>query len=207
MSNAARTGDWIQTASGGRFWPLDPLPEDVLIEDIAHALSLICRFGGHCREFYSVAQHSVLVSRLCPNFPLHGLLHDAAEAYLGDLPRPTKRGFREAGITAYDYAEQAIMGVVSARFWLSWTGGAAEEVKAADEVMLATEAVTLMRPLDQGWRTDFSKALPDGVIPWPCYTAEASFLASYRLLCSSQENPPEAGFLGRVSDMMNESES
>ena len=58
-----RKGDWMQTATGGVFWPVDPRPEDVEIEDIAHALSLICRYCGHVREFYSVAQHSVLVAR------------------------------------------------------------------------------------------------------------------------------------------------
>ena len=58
----ARVGDWIQVYTGGQFWPLDPRPEEIHIEDIAHALALTCRFTGHCREFYSVAQHSLLVS-------------------------------------------------------------------------------------------------------------------------------------------------
>ncbi len=55
-------GDWMQTATGRQFWPMDPRPHEVFIEDIAHALSMICRFGGHCRRFYSVAEHSVLIS-------------------------------------------------------------------------------------------------------------------------------------------------
>ena len=87
-----RVGDWIQTMSGVIFYPLDPRPEEIRIEDIAHALSHQCRFAGHCREFYSVAEHSVRVSRELPQeFMLWGLLHDASEAYLVDLPRPIKR--------------------------------------------------------------------------------------------------------------------
>lgn len=66
MLDEARIGDWMQTASGRMFWPVDPRPEDVEINDIAHALSLTCRYCGHVREFYSVAQHSVLVSDAAP---------------------------------------------------------------------------------------------------------------------------------------------
>lgn len=59
-----RAGDWMQTFTGRQFWPMDPRPEDLDILDIAHALSLLCRFGGHCQRFYSVAEHSVHVSTL-----------------------------------------------------------------------------------------------------------------------------------------------
>src|ERR1017187_10636100 len=77
----------ITTFSGIHFWPLLPNPADIRIEDIAHALSNQCRFAGHAREFYSVAEHSVRVSQLCPpEDALWGLLHDASEAYLTDVP-------------------------------------------------------------------------------------------------------------------------
>ena len=70
---------FIGTFSGLRFWPLDPNPEKILIDDIAHALAHQCRFGGHASRFYSVAEHSVHVSRLClPEHALWGLLHDVA---------------------------------------------------------------------------------------------------------------------------------
>lgn len=86
-----RLGDWAQSFTGRKFWPGDPRPEDVCLEDIAHALAHVCRFGGHVPVAYSVAQHSVLVSHVCP--PAHalvGLMHDATEAYLGDVIRPLK---------------------------------------------------------------------------------------------------------------------
>lgn len=86
-----RIGNWIQTRSGRPFWPMDPRASDIDITDIAHALSNLCRYGGHCRRFYSVAEHSVLVSQVvAPQFALEALLHDATEAYLVDLPKPIK---------------------------------------------------------------------------------------------------------------------
>lgn len=96
-----RRGEWILTFSGERFYPFSPAPEEVKTKDIAHALANICRFNGHTRGFYSVAAHSVHVSRLVPpEFALEALLHDAAEAYVGDMVRPLKRGlpaFEEVG--------------------------------------------------------------------------------------------------------------
>lgn len=79
------------TFSGKRFYPLDPAVEDISIMDIAHGLSNVCRYGGQCKEFYSVAQHSVLVSRVVsPENARWGLLHDASEAYIGDIIAPLK---------------------------------------------------------------------------------------------------------------------
>jgi len=92
-----RIGDFIETFTGKQFWPLDPRPEDVDISDIAHSLSMQCRFNGHCSRFYSVAEHSIIVAKelaardYYPGVQLRGLLHDAAEAYICDIPRPIKR--------------------------------------------------------------------------------------------------------------------
>ncbi|MEM7200275.1 MAG: phosphohydrolase [Planctomycetota bacterium] len=84
---------YIETYTGRRFYITDPAP-DFNIQDIAHALSLTCRYGGHCKRFYSVAEHSVLVARIMEHCafgdPLEGLLHDATEAYVGDMPAPFK---------------------------------------------------------------------------------------------------------------------
>ena len=94
-------GDWMVTASGVHAYPADPQRTDIRIQDIAHALARICRFGGHVRvPHYSVAQHSVLVSRLVPPpMALVGLLHDAAETYTGDVVKPFKRSLY---VRAYD---------------------------------------------------------------------------------------------------------
>src|SRR5271165_5200280 len=87
---------YLSTYTGKKFFPYDPRPEQICIEDIAHGLSMLCRFVGQCRFFSSVAEHSIAVARLLPaNLKLFGLLHDASEAYLADLPRPVKAGLPE----------------------------------------------------------------------------------------------------------------
>lgn len=83
----------LTTYSGHHFDPLCPDPDLICIEDIAHALSNVCRYGGHADMFYSVAQHSSLMSSYCPHRLARAcLLHDAAEAYVGDMVRPIKHG-------------------------------------------------------------------------------------------------------------------
>ena len=131
---------FIGTFSGLRFWPLDPNPEKILIADIAHALAHQCRFGGHSSKFYSVAEHSVHVSQLClPEHALWGLLHDASEAYLVDLPRPLKL---LPEFAAYREAERRLQRAVAVRFGLAPEQPA--RVTAADDTMLWIEAHSLL---------------------------------------------------------------
>lgn len=90
--SAERQGHYMRTFTGRQYWPLDPRPEDVCVEDIAHALAHQARFNGHTKRFYSVAEHSVICSlqHTDANTCFELLMHDAAETYTGDLIRPMK---------------------------------------------------------------------------------------------------------------------
>ena len=138
-----RTGDWMQTYTGRQFWPLDPRADEVDINDIAHSLSNMCRFAGHVRRFYSVAEHCVRVSWLAPvenpRLALAALLHDATEAYVVDVPRPLKRF-----LSGYKEIEDRVARAVEERFGLDAGSLDHPEVKFWDEVLLATEARDLM---------------------------------------------------------------
>ena len=174
-----RIGDWMQTAHGRLFWPLDPRADEVHVDDIAHALANQCRFAGHCREFYSVAQHSVLVSYEVPvEDALWGLLHDASEAYLVDLPRPVKRA-SEIG-DAYMRAETAVMAAICDRFRLSREQPAS--IKLADDVLLMTEARDLMAPPPTPWRESGVKPLPSPIAAWTPQRARERFLDRFEEL-------------------------
>ena len=134
----------LSMSSGRYFDLLDPDNSKITIEDVAHPLSMICRFGGHTAVFYSVAQHSVYVSRLVPQeFALAGLLHDAPEAFLGDIPRPLK-----ALLPDYKRLEAVISPALLLRF------GVVELppcVHDADLIALATERRDLMLEQAQPW--------------------------------------------------------
>ena len=142
MTESTSPDPVIETYTGGRFRPFDPRPADVCLPDIAAGLAHTCRFGGHCRQFYSVAQHSLHVSREFdePRLQLLALLHDAGEAYVGDIPRPVK-----AELDQIERVEAAIREAV-------WTAlgvdppaaGEWERVMAADDRLLAYEADRLL---------------------------------------------------------------
>jgi 5'-deoxynucleotidase YfbR-like HD superfamily hydrolase len=178
---ADRRGDWIQTYSGGMFWPLDPRSEEINIEDVAHALSMQCRFGGHCLRFYSVAEHSVLVSRVVPpRMALMGLLHDATEAYVADVPRPLKRflaGYREA--------EGGVWKAVAARFGLP--SDLPPEIKEADDAVLVAEAEQVMASPPTAW-SGTQKAARVEVVGMSPHQAKQTFLSRFNELTSEASN-------------------
>lgn len=171
---------WIETYSGKKFHILNPSPDEIFIEDIAHALSLQCRFNGHTRNFYSVAQHSVYVSKIVPpEDALWGLLHDASEAYIMDMTRPMKR-FTEAG-AAYMKVEAGVMAAICQRFKLN--PEQPESVHKADNRMLFTEKNQLMAALkwDTNWAEN-EKAADIVITSWSPTFAENLFLSRFEEL-------------------------
>lgn len=158
---------WTQTYTGKIFRPLEPKEEDIEILDIAHALSLQCRYCGHCLSFYSVAQHCVIASYYCSD-PKWALLHDAAEAYLSDIPGPIKFAFPK-----YIKYEEQLLKIIAKRFGLNYP--IPEEIKEIDRRMLLTEQRDVMGPLPISWEI---KGLPLDyeIIPKLPWIAEQEFL-------------------------------
>lgn len=174
-------GDWIQTYTGRAFWPLDPHADDVCIEDIAHALAQLCRFTGHTTTFYSVAEHCIRVSEIVPEeAALWGLLHDASEAYLMDLPRPLKRAPDFGDL--YKRYEHKLMAVICHKFGLPQEEPAI--VKAADRILLRTEKRDLMNRSAQQWEQqwDPGEPLPKRIWPVPPVEAKAWYLQRFKEL-------------------------
>lgn len=168
---------WIQTVSGKRFWPLDPKAEDIHIADIAHALSLMCRFGGHCTQFYSVAEHSVRVARIISalgrkELTLTALLHDAAEAYMADVLRPIKKH-----IVGLVEVEHKLEQVIADKFNLIYPFP--DCIKSADYIMLATEKRDLMHEPQEPWDNYGAEPLKEIIEPMHPNTAVNVFLDWY----------------------------
>lgn len=188
---AEPTGPSMLTFTGRPFWPESPRVEDVHIEDIAHALSMICRFGGHTRVFYSVAQHSVLVAQALgvEGFSaleqLAGLLHDASEAYLGDVVWPVKH---TAAMRGYHDLEARCEAVVADAFGLPHP--LPSIVKHFDLVLLATEKRDLTCSpeasvlLEAAGRADAIaiQPRPYKIRGWAPHEAEAAFLDLFHCL-------------------------
>lgn len=176
MANG-RIGDWQQTYTGKQVWPLDLRPEEICLEDIAHSLALQCRYNGHIKSFFSVAQHSVLVAQGLRDqghdvgIQCIGLLHDAAEAYLGDMIRPLKRsGFMHEFLQAKHRAELVIGEV----FGLVLTPMLAA-VKDMDNIVLLTEKRDLLAPPPVPWTERGYVPLAATIYPLMPASAEADF--------------------------------
>ena len=166
--------NWIQTAGGRKFYPLDPRPEDVTVEDIAHALSKMCRFNGHTSSFYSVAQHSVIVSRIVPaEHALAGLLHDATEAYLADITRPVKQYMPDFAVV-----EDLLMECIAERFRLPMPMDPC--VKKADLIALNMERRDLFRVHHRWTQTEGAGIRPERIVPLDPEASRIEFLQRFR---------------------------
>ena len=168
------TEHFITTFTGKKFHYLNPQPDEIDIRDIAHALSLTCRFGGHVREFYSVSEHSVRVALELPKvLRLSGLLHDAHEAYLHDVPRPIKRD-----MPGYKNMADTIQAAINKKFALI-SFEKYSIINWADDTLLSTEARDLMTTT-QDW-TELPPPLEEEIFPWTATDAEFSFLDYFNL--------------------------
>jgi len=171
-----RHGSFMQTYTGRKFWPMDPRPQEVNIRDIAHSLSMQCRYAGHCRRFYSVAEHSVHIARwlvgVNKQAAIYGLLHDASEAFLIDVPRPVK-----PYLTGYRDAEERVMASVLVRFGLGQD--VPPIVKEADDRILADELVNLVR---MQWHARHDDPLGVTLQYWSPAEAEEEFLETFKAL-------------------------
>lgn len=158
----------LRTVSGAVIDPFAPDPAQIHVEDIAHALSHQCRFGGHAPHFYSVAQHSVEVAHRVPEpLRLQALLHDASEAYLVDVPRPVK-----ARLPGYLAIEEHLMHVIAGRFGFLWP--ISDAVRNADDAQLSWE-----------WKAFFAEG-SGGMVCWSPVEARRRFLDVFQGLTISR---------------------
>lgn len=191
--DTAKTG-WIQTYTGKQFFLLEPKPEDIDILDIAHALSMNCRFNGHCTDFYSVAEHSVRVCDCVKNlaqvrvgefYPLiddidativlqaWGLLHDSAEAMISDVTKPVKKMFPR-----FSEIEDDLMKVIMKALGVPCLCEKEhiQIIKDADDILLATEKRDLMVPSEHKWLLVNAKPANFHIVPFSHKKAKRKFL-------------------------------
>lgn len=170
---------WMQTYTGLAF-RFPPTPDMISVIDIAHALSMQCRYNGHCRRFYSVAEHSVLMARWFldrdqPDLARAALFHDAGEAYVSDVPRPLK-----PHVPAFQVLSDAVDEVIAAKWRVAHMH--APEIAAADWRILTDEKAALMGDAPEPWFLHPAGGLGVEIRCWSPETAERELLGTFRLL-------------------------
>lgn len=183
-----RFGGWIETFTGRHFWPLDPRPDELCIDDIAHALASICRFNGHCARHYSVAEHSLFCAQYAramgwsEEVQLACLMHDASEAYLCDIPSPIK-----PYLHGYAEAEERLQRLIWGWLGLCVGDNVRAKIHEADTFTRNIEACQLMP--EHCWAV--MPGIPLGLSPLTPLTQvslkrdwESCFLLRHRLLAN-----------------------
>lgn len=172
---------WIQTYTGRQFHVMEPRAQEVHREDIAHALSLLCRFNGHVDRFYSVAEHCFILSHVVsPKAALWALLHDAAEAYVGDMTRPLKQQMQ----SFIDVEFAVILRIIEHFKLTEWFANGAltdevQEVHEADARILLNERAALMPRATHNWSVDGLEPLDlaeSPIVGWPPRKIERLYL-------------------------------
>jgi len=169
---------WIETYTGTAVTPLNIKEDQIFIEDIAHALANQCRFSGHTKEFYSVAQHCVMVAAKIlaatdsPLTAMCGLLHDASEAYIVDIPSPIK-----PHLCNYFDLERKVMAVIQKKFDLPETFP--RIIKLADVMAVKTEQRDLM---SRNWNHHKSEVFTEKILPMHPERAKGRFISMYKWL-------------------------
>jgi hypothetical protein len=182
-------GQFIKTHAGLHFHPFDPRPEDICIEDIAHALAHQCRFSGHVSRHYSVASHSLYVAEMVAGWGcktkivLSGLMHDASEAYLVDVPKPLK-----PRLIGYQKIEDAVSAVICKKFGVLYPWP--KEVMEADLRAMYVEGNDLLGGTEDWPKDDELNPLwvnDPGVSPVPSSIAKQMFLSCFRVISGWRE--------------------
>jgi hypothetical protein len=184
LREIAKVNPWTNTVSGKDIHLLNPSPDEIDIKDIAAGLSKMCRYNGQISEFYSVAQHSVYAAILAkPESRMHALLHDASEAYLGDVISPLK-----PLLTNYEEIEKRMMSAIAKKF--NFTFDDHEHVHKIDQRLLTTEVQQLIPHHNLDWKLT-APAYPFKIEPWRWWLAEEKFLLFYEII----EKNPNAEYL------------
>lgn len=163
MRQPEHKGDWMETHTGLRFYPIDPTPDQFDPLDVAHALSQSCRYGGHTKRFYSVAEHACILADYAqrqgfsPQDQWTILHHDDAEAYICDLPRPVKHQ-----MPAYKEAEALVESVLFDVFHVEYPFPVF--LKGMDNMIIADERAQVMNRSKNVWYNPYR--VPLGVKLW-----------------------------------------